>query len=404
MINILLVEDDRDKLKAIMGGLLGIDGITDECIRKARDANEAKHWLKSESYDLMILDISIPETSDKDPLPNGGLTLLDEILERDIYNKPREVVGLTAFPEVQGASDPRFSNDLWRVLHYTTANDDWLHQLQRKVQHIIRNQRSSGGQIKHSADVCILTALHSPELSAVLKLPWSWREQEVEGDPTQYHRGTIPTRDGTLTVVAAHSSRMGMPAAAVLAMKMILTFKPRFVVMAGIAAGIEGRVQPGDIIGADPSWDYGNGKRTNTDDGPFFQPAPHQMSLDPFVRSKLLRCSQDSAALHAIRTAWPVNTPPELSLHIGPLASGAAVLEDPDVTAGIQGQHRKVLGIEMEAYGVFAAAIDSPAPQPAVLVLKSVCDFADSRKNDDYQDYASYTSAKAVQLFFEKYL
>lgn len=95
---------------------------------------------------------------------------------------------------------------------------------------------------------------------------------------------------------------------------------------------------------------------------------------------------------------------PLLNLHIGPLASGASVLEDPDVTTGIQGQHRKVLGVEMEAYSVFAAAIDSPNPQPLVLVMKSVCDFADSHKSDDYQDYASYTSAKAVQFFFEKYL
>lgn len=404
MIKILLVEDDREKLKAVMSGLLLVEGVTEDSIHKARDANEAKSWLRKDNYDLMILDISIPETSDLDPRPNGGLLLLDEILERDMYSKPREVVGLTAFSDVQNASDPRFSSELWRVLHYTANSDDWLLQLQRKVRHIISNKQSSGEKLAHTADICILTALYKPELTAVLRLPWEWEEYIVDGDPSQYHRGYVNTRLGRLTVIAANSSRMGMPAAAVLAMKMIATYKPRYIVMAGIAAGISGRVEPGDIIAADPSWDYGNGKKSKSDEGPFFQPAPHQLGLDPFIKSKLQRFSQDAVGLNAIRLGWPVSTPPLLSLHIGPLASGAAVLEDPDVAAGIQDQHRKVLGIEMEAYSVFAASIDSPAPQPAVLVMKSVCDFADSHKNDDYQDYASYTSATSVQLFFEKYL
>lgn len=404
MIKILVVEDERDKLKAVMAGLLSVAGITDENIKKARDANEAKHWLRTDHYDLMILDISIPETSDLDPRPNGGLLLLDEVLERDIYNKPREVVGLTAFSEAQDASIPRFNSELWTVLHYTTNSDDWLKQLQRKVMHIVRNNQSSGEQVVHSADICILTALYKPELTAVLRLPWGWEDYIIEGDPTQYHRGYVSTREGKLSVVAANSSRMGMPAAAVLSMKMVSTFKPKYLVMAGITAGIVGRVEPGDIIAADPSWDYGSGKKTKSDTGPFFQPSPHQLNLDPFIKSKLQRFSQDATALNTIRLEWPVHTPPLLNLHIGPLASGASVLEDPDVTTGIQGQHRKVLGVEMEAYSVFAAAIDSTHPQPLVLVMKSVCDFADSHKSDDYQDYASYTSAKAVQLFFEKYL
>lgn len=404
MIKILVVEDERDKLRAVMAGLLSLGGVTDQNISKARDANEAKHWLRTDHYDLMILDISIPETSDLDPRPNGGLLLLDEILERDIYHKPREVVGLTAFSDAQDASIARFNSELWTVLHYTTNSDEWLVQLKRKVMHIVRNNQSAGEQVVHSADVCILTALYKPELTAVLRLPWAWEEYRIDEDPTQYYRGHVNTREGKLSVVAANSSRMGMPAAAVLSMKMVATFKPKYLVMTGITAGIVGRVEPGDIIAADPSWDYGSGKRTKSDTGPFFQPSPHQLNLDPFIRSKLQRFSQDAGVLNAIRSGWPLQTSSLLSLHIGPLASGASVLEDPDVTTGIQDQHRKVLGVEMEAYSVFAAAIDSPHPQPLVLVMKSVCDFADSHKNDNYQDYASYTSATAVQFFFEKYL
>lgn len=53
---------------------------------------------------------------------------------------------------------------------------------------------------------------------------------------------------------------MGMPAAASLAMKMIMTFRPAFVGMVGVAAGVKGRTNFGDVIAADPTWDYGSGK------------------------------------------------------------------------------------------------------------------------------------------------
>ncbi|KPY27831.1 phosphorylase family protein [Pseudomonas syringae] len=352
----------------------------------------------------MILDISIPLTSDLDPSPEGGVLLLDEILARDIYNRPREVIGLTAFQAVKTTSDAKFNSELWTVLHYTPGNDEWLQQIQRKVKHIIANKSSSSTDAVLSADICIITALYRPELTAVLNLPWDWEVLSVERDPTEYHCGSFSGKDQRLTAVAACASRMGMPAAAVLAMKMITTFKPKYLVMTGITAGVAGKVELGDIIVADPSWDYGSGKRTSGEEGAIFESAPHQLGLDPLIRGKLQRFSRDMQQLNNIRLGWPVQTPPLLTLHIGPLASGASVLEDPDITESIQGQHRKLLGVEMEAYGVFAAANEAPYPQPIVLALKSVCDFANADKSDGYQDYASYTSAKAFQLFAEQYL
>jgi hypothetical protein len=43
-------------------------------------------------------------------------------------------------------------------------------------------------------------------------------------------------------------------------------------------------------------------------------------------------------------------------------------------------------------------------PRPTPFVLKSVCDFADPDKIDDMQAYAAYTSAKALEVFVQKYL
>lgn len=404
MIKILLVEDNQAKLKAVLTGLFQVHGVGEDCIHKARDVQEAKLRLKSEHYDLMILDISIPLTSDLDPNPEGGNLLLDEILVRDIYNKPREVIGLTAFSEVKLSSDARFANELWSVLHYSATSDDWLHQIQRKIRHIIANKETAAPTNLYTADVCLLTALYRPELTAVLGLPWGWEPLTIENDPTEYFLGSFSTKNERMSIVAACAPRMGMPAAAVLAMKMIMTFKPKYIVMTGITAGVENKVNLGDIIAADPSWDYGSGKRTSGEDGSVFESAPHQLGLDNLVRGKLQKFSRDAQQLNSIRLGWPIGNQKLLTLHVGPLASGASVLEDPEITESIQGQHRKLLGVEMEAYGVFAAASEAPYPQPSVIVLKSVCDFANADKNDGHQEYASYTSAKVFQLFAEQYL
>lgn len=91
-------------------------------------------------------------------------------------------------------------------------------------------------------------------------------------------------------------------------------------------------------------------------------------------------------------------------MHIGPVASGASVLEDQKIADSIVQQHRKLIGIEMEGYAVLASAEEAPLPQPKAFVIKSVCDFADTEKNDEYREYAAYTSAAVLKVFVERYL
>lgn len=43
-------------------------------------------------------------------------------------------------------------------------------------------------------------------------------------------------------------------------------------------------------------------------------------------------------------------------------------------------------------------------PRPIPIIIKSVCDFADSRKSDEYQKFAAYTSCEFAKLLYEKIL
>lgn len=198
---------------------------------------------------------------------------------------------------------------------------------------------------------------------------------------------------------------MGMPAAAVLTSKMIAQFRPRFVAMVGICAGRKGKVELGDIIVADPSWDWGSGKITSKGNKPLFLPSPHHNELDVDLRSHFEEMSLDVGTLALIKAqAKGKKTKNELGMKIGPLASGAAVVADPRTFASLLDKNRDVLDLEMEAYGVSAACKGSGRPRPTAMIIKSVCDFADKDKVDDFQEYAAHTSSLALYHAALKFL
>jgi nucleoside phosphorylase len=85
------------------------------------------------------------------------------------------------------------------------------------------------------------------------------------------------------------------------------------------------------------------------------------------------------------------------------LVSGAAVVQSKSlVEQTILKTSRKTVGLEMEAYGVFHAAVLASEPRPKVLIAKSVSDFADINKSDDWQQLAAFTSARFVHSFLTK--
>jgi len=406
MLKILLVDDDKEKLRRITTALQAVPGCQLENIDQTAYANEAKRFLSEIQYDLLILDIAIPARPDQVPSPSGGIALLDEILQRDSkYFRPKHIVGLTAFPDIYEKASSRFAEDLWMVIQYDGTTDHWAEQLQKKVEYILLVERSQPIP-SHLAHLGIVAALATPELAAVLDgVPWEWSGIQLAADAAQYYKGRFKRGTESREVVAVAAPRMGIAAAAVSAMKLITAFRPRYLAIVGIAAGIKGRCQLGDIVVADPSWDWGSGKITSAGSTSRFEQAPHQIPLDSFLRSKLSSFARDRVVFDSIRREWKGSTINHiLSMHVGPAASGAAVLADKKAVAQIVAQHRQLLAIEMETYGVYAAAQESPLPQPKAFSVKSICDFADHGKNDDYQAYASYTSSQALRKFAESYL
>src|SRR5947207_2794650 len=101
-------------------------------------------------------------------------------------------------------------------------------------------------------DLAIICALKDPELDQVFNAfggEWPMLPRSND-DPHRYFGADVELSSrATIRVVAAAPNHMGMVSSAVLATKIILRFRPRLIVMAGIAGGTAGEdVSFGDIL------------------------------------------------------------------------------------------------------------------------------------------------------------
>ncbi|MET4448655.1 nucleoside phosphorylase [Bradyrhizobium sp. GM2.2] len=400
---ILIADDSQQKVQRIQAVLLGQCGIDGGNVQVATTAMEARRLLREVQFDLFIMDILLPRKQGDLPSRDSSIELLQELAEEDFYRKPDHIIGLTAFSEEAIAAEPYFQDHLWSVLQFDCTSDEWTKPLANCI-HYISRQNSSHTPPSPLVDVCIVTALQEPEMNAVQRIRWKWQAWEPMDDTTFIRRASLDLNNKEYSIVAATAPRMGMIATALLSAKLIARYRPRLIVMAGICAGVKEKANLGDIIFADTSWDWQSGKRVKDKENSQFAMDPHHLPAHEFLRSRAKQLQFDRECLAEIRSNWPTPPAHELRLHVGPVASGSAVLADGQTLTHIREQQRTLLGVEMEGYGLFAAAAAADYPAPLSMVLKAVCDFADPDKNDQMQAYAAYTSAMALQRFLEHYL
>ena len=386
--------DDQyeDKAKVIASILTNIGESDFNLVVDAKNAIKA---MRSEKYDVLILDLQIPEVLGEDAKNDGGTQLLQYIELNESIKKPTVVLGITSHKDAYDSCFSFFQKRGWSLI---LGVDDQEH-----ISSVLKTMKVHVTTLENRYDVVFLTALPHTEYEAVMNLPLEWKEHQEVNDDSIYHTSNIVTSGGaSLSVIATSLPHMGIAAAASTTASLCVKFKPSLIIMTGICAGIINRVNLGDILIADPTWDWGSGKLTIVDGTPKFLSQPTQISLDPSLRKKIQHISTSNTYMNEIYSGWHGTRPPQNpKVHIGPMATGAVVLEDPMTVELIQGQNRATNGIEMEAFGVTAAAYYSGPNRPKVLIAKSVCDFANPEKNDTWQHYAAYTSAHFAYHFLK---
>jgi nucleoside phosphorylase len=257
------------------------------------------------------------------------------------------------------------------------------------------------------SDIGIICALEYPEFAAVVNAlggEKSWKEVGDARHAHIYRETSIAREQGMpLRVIATTATSMGLTAAAIATTQLVLQFRPRIVAMIGIAAGTRvGGKQFGDVLVADPSVDYNSGKVVQENGIREFQPDPYPIGLNPRLRSILQKYRGAHPVFAEIRKRWNGATPLELNrLHVGPLGAADQVIDDAARILEIQKNWRKLIGVEMETYGVYRAIHESPEPKPRAVSFKAVCDFA-AEKSDSWQEYAAFVAAEFAIEFLKR--
>jgi len=395
---ILLVDDELEKSRDIFAALQETGAQIDEMVHRS-NAREARSLLREHQFDLVIVDLNLPEMLDSPPKSDGGLDFFDLLIIDKKVKLPKAVVFITGKEELYDQSEIEALKRGAQLCHYSNRNQLWKPVLQAKIKYLAALQERVPMEYP-KVDIAVITALRS-ELDAVLALPYEWKTVRYPGNSIGYNHGTIKKKDGTnISIVAAAAFSKGMPSSAALAAQVCILFRPKFIVMLGICAGVQRKTNLGNVIVADPTWDWGSGKIAESGDGErIFLAAPQQRPLNTQISQLCLDLSADAALVRTIRSGWSGKLPEgEFKVQVGPMASGASVLANDATIQEITSQNRDLIAVEMEAYAVMAAAEYSLLPAPIAIAIKSVCDFADSKKSDDWQRYAAYTSA----AFFDR--
>lgn len=242
-------------------------------------------------------------------------------------------------------------------------------------------------------DFLIVTALPE-ELEAVLRLLEDYEQVQIGGSLICYVC-TLPAdvQNSGYKVAVTKLSQMGNVEAGIHTTQVVNELNPSYVLMVGIAAGVKSRVNLGDIIIPTQVIYYEQAKQTP--DGvqcrPLSIPSDHCL-----LHNAQNYRGVDWQDLIAIENPLREHTGPSGSdtprVHFGPFAVGDKVIADQHSVNTLLHLHPKLIGMEMESYGVALAAAIAPA-RPRFLAIRSVSDFADEDKGDDWREQASLNAA-----------
>ncbi|KAL2830724.1 purine and uridine phosphorylase [Aspergillus pseudoustus] len=138
-------------------------------------------------------------------------------------------------------------------------------------------------------------------------------------------------------------------------------------------------------------WEYQQTLQGHSDGRWQYPGAPQDQLFQPFYRHKHYHRHFDLGCMGSLipRTRLGADSPKPY-VHFGSLASGDTFMKSGEHRDGLT-ETGMVIGFEMEGAGV----LDS---LPCV-IIKGVCDYADSHKNKTWQNYAAATAASCTKVF-----
>ncbi|WYZ37727.1 hypothetical protein EsH8_II_001233 [Colletotrichum jinshuiense] len=112
------------------------------------------------------------------------------------------------------------------------------------------------------------------------------------------------------------------------------------------------------------------------------------------VRRQVFRKRLQSSRKRRLGEEGNITTTKELQIHIGRVGSGNTVMKSGEHRDEIASENG-LIAFEMEGAGVW--------DEIPCIIVKAVCDYADSHKNKTWQDFAAATAASTTKALLERY-
>jgi nucleoside phosphorylase len=243
--------------------------------------------------------------------------------------------------------------------------------------------------VKPPVDFLIVTALEEERDAVLLQLPGYTTPPPSTDDVRYYYTAAVDATfsDGTAcmyNVALVSLANMGRVQAATTASDAIRMWRPRYVMLIGIAGGLRSsKVGLGDILIADQIVDYELQKMTK--DGAEIRWHVHQ--VDPRLLEFALNFPADKWQ-ELVSKERPKEGEP--ARHKGPVATGDKVITVSNLLESYKKQNwPKLIGVEMEGGGVALAAHQS-AIRPGFFMVRCVSDLLDNKNQKKVEVWRAY--------------
>ena len=239
-------------------------------------------------------------------------------------------------------------------------------------------------------DFLLITALEEERDAVLSKLRGARKLDKEASDVTTCYAARVRSKRqdrSQYDVIVTSLLHMGPINASAQAVALVHRWKPRHVLLVGIACGVRGEVAHGDVLVASQVADYTLGKQLNGRRQVRWEVFPCGASLldsannIPPAWQKAIGVPRPGAGMPQPRT--------------GVVASGGDVIADDQVVATYSESWPKLVGIEMEGGGV-AAGVHQTPDRPEFLMIKGVSDFGSDKHDTDvvpWRAYANHTAA-----------
>lgn len=395
MIDILIMDDSDQKVGELRQVVTTVLPDGEVNIDTAPNIFEGRTLMQARQYDLLVLDMVMPNHVDEEQSHTAGAEYLDEIYQNQSIKTPLQIIGLTEYEKEFTQQQQDFRDKLWHLLFYSHVDTRWRKDLKQKIiqLHQFKHSLEESLNNRDKYDIAIICALNE-EFEQLLKAfnRNEWTYLSHTSLPYTFRTTTINTAGlHELRVIAACANKPGICATSVLSTALYTIFKVDTIFMTGITAGFTDKnINYEDIIVAESINDYAIGKVVETEND------EHQAEI------RLLHEIQQIPANRSLisKVSSFMNDCGDYNVHISKTVCGPFVMTSQTIMDSLRQDDRKYQALDMEGFALYLAA---HTLEKKALWIKGISDFGVG-KDDTHHQAAAYKSARFLYALIRETL